>query len=307
MAQGWARDLEFELVRKDGSILPVLLNATAIQDIHGHYVMSRATLYDMTDRRRTEEEIRRWNVDLERRVTERTRQLEIANRELEAFSYSVSHDLRAPLRSIYGFSQFLMEDLAPRLDPQAKDHLWRIQRAVHRMTQLIDDLLTLSRISRSTIVPTDVNLSVLSREVAGDLQKGEPDRQVDLMVVPDLHVHADRNLMRIVMENLLGNAWKFTRSRSDARIEVGRTRLDDQDVYFVRDNGAGFDMAYADKLFVPFQRLHSVDEFEGTGIGLSIVQRIIQGHNGRVWAEGKINEGATIYFTLPAKELSYSP
>jgi len=222
-----------------------------------------------------------------------------ANRELESFSYSVSHDLRAPLRSISGFSQALVEDEADRLDEQGHDYLQRIQAATLRMSQLIDDLLSLARVSRGELQRCDARLGEIAGAVAKVLQEADPARTVEWVIPADLHGDADPRLVKIVFENLLGNAWKFTRKRPGARIEVG-CRENGQRTYYVRDNGAGFDMAHAEKLFAPFQRLHTAAEFEGTGVGLATVQRIIHRHGGRIWAEGVPGEGATFFFTLGA-------
>lgn len=221
------------------------------------------------------------------------------NKELEAFSYSVSHDLRAPIRAINGFSHILLEDYNEKLDDEGKKHLRRIGEASQRMGELIDDMLRLSRVTRSEMRRTQVNLSQLAQTVINDLRNANPDRQVEVVIAPALKVNADLNLMRILLENLLGNAWKFTRKHPTARIELGITEKDKQVTYFVRDDGAGFNMAYVNKLFGAFQRLHDVADFEGTGIGLATVQRIIHRHGGLVWAEGGIEQGATFYFTIP--------
>jgi len=224
-----------------------------------------------------------------------------ANKELESFSYSVSHDLRAPIRAINGFSRILLEEYSDQLDEEGKKHLRRVSEAGLRMGVLIDDILRLSRVTRSEIRRGLVDLSQLAQTVIGEFQNStlNQDRQVEVIIAPDLKVNADSNLMRIVLENLLGNAWKFTQKHPTARIELGVTDKDNQTTYFVRDDGAGFDMAYVNKLFGAFQRLHAAAEFEGTGIGLVTVQRIIQRHGGMVWAEGATEQGATFYFTLP--------
>jgi signal transduction histidine kinase len=222
-----------------------------------------------------------------------------ANRELEAFCYSVSHDLRAPLRSLDGFSQALLEDYGDRLEPEGKDYLQRIGAAAKRMGQLIDDLLELSRVTRTDLNPAAVNLAEIARRIVGDLRATSPERSVSMTIPERLTAQGDQRLLYLALENLLSNAWKFTGKRQDARMELGVTRDGNETVYFVRDNGAGFDMTYADKLFAPFQRLHDEADFEGTGIGLATVQRIIQRHGGRVWAEGSVGHGATVYFTLP--------
>ena len=227
-------------------------------------------------------------------------ELERKNRELEAFSYSVSHDLRAPLRAVDGFSKALLDDCADILDPKAKGYLERVRAAAQRMGELIDDLLELSRVGRAELRRDQTSLSEIAESVAVELRKRDPDRQVDIHIHEDLTANVDRRLMRIVLENLIGNGWKFTARAPAARIECGSERRADGTVYFVRDNGAGFDMSYVEKLFRPFQRLHSSDEFPGTGIGLATVHRIVDRHGGRVWAEGTVGGGATFYLTLPS-------
>jgi light-regulated signal transduction histidine kinase (bacteriophytochrome) len=232
--------------------------------------------------------------------------LEAANVELDAFVYSVSHDLRAPLRGLSGFSQALMEDYADKLDGDALDYLTRISRASQRMGQMIDDLLTLSRATRGELRWEQVDLTALAESIVAELDERNPGRQVSCEIAPRVITQGDPRVLRIVLENLLHNAWKFTSKHERATIAFGTRRLDDDKVYFVRDDGVGFDMTYVDKLFGIFQRLHAITEFEGTGIGLATVARLIHRHGGRVWAEGAVEQGATFYFTLgnPRREES---
>ncbi len=253
---------------------------------------------EVSDRRRVEEEVRRLNEELEKRVHERTRQLEYTNAELEAFCYSVSHDLRAPLRAIDGFSQALLEDFPQDVPEDAKAYLARIRSSTQRMGQLIEDLLNLSKVSRAELQRREVDLGQIAREVLAELRQRDPGREVEVSIWDGLTAHADGRLMRAALENLLGNAWKFTARAAAPRIEVGATRDGEHVTFFVRDNGAGFDMKYANKLFGAFQRLHAASEFQGTGIGLATVQRIVHRHGGRVWAEASPGKGAVFYFTL---------
>ena len=249
-------------------------------------------------RREAKTKVTQLNEDLERRVTRRTAELAAVNQELEAFSYSVSHDLRAPLRSIDGFSLALLEDYSNTLDAEGRDYLQRTRASTQRMALLIDDLLSLSRVTRMEMRREQVDLSALAQTMAAELHEREPERQVTWAIAPGMSAQRDPNLLRVLLENLLGNAWKFTAKRSDAMIEFDTAEHGGKAAYFVRDNGAGFDMTYANKLFGPFQRLHSTSEFEGTGVGLATVLRIIHRHSGRVWAEGAVGQGATFYFTL---------
>jgi len=241
------------------------------------------------------------NQDLERRIAQRTAELEVANRQLEAFSYSVSHDLRAPLRAIGGFGDILSEDFGPALGADGRAHLTRIRAAVERMQALIQGMLVLAGAGKAPLSREPVDLTALAEEVVQDLRAESPERAADFVIQLGLTAQGDRVLLRAVLANLLGNAWKFTGRRAKARIEVGRTSGEgDPQTFFVRDNGAGFDMTKAQRLFGTFQRLHREDEFPGTGVGLATVQRIVARHGGRVWAESEPDRGATFYFTLPA-------
>lgn len=234
------------------------------------------------------------NADLQQRAA----QCEGLNKELESFSYSVSHDLRAPLRSIDGFSQILLEDYGDQLDSDGKDALRRVRGAATGMSELIDALLALSRVSRVELRAERVDLSALAATIAVELRQSQPDRQAEFVIARDLVVEGDRTLLRAALGNLLGNGWKYTQPRATARIEFGCLDRENETVYFVRDNGVGFDMTYVAKLFGAFQRFHRQTEFGGTGIGLATVQRIIHRHGGRAWAEGEVDQGATFYFTL---------
>ena len=265
-------------LHKDGREFPMDLGVGRFQ--LGQKTMFVGVVRDVTDRRRAQDEIT------------------AVNTELESFAYSVSHDLRSPLRAIDGFSQALEEDYAEVFDDEGRKHLDRIRAAAQRMGQLIDDLLNLSRVTRSQIVRQLVDLSAIADEVAQTLREADPERDAEFEIAPELRVWGDPRLLRIVLENLIGNAWKFTSGRPRTRIEFGVTFRDNVRTFFVRDNGAGFDMEYAEKLFRPFQRLHSAGEFEGTGIGLATVARIVRRHGGIFFGEGVVNEGAALYFTI---------
>jgi light-regulated signal transduction histidine kinase (bacteriophytochrome) len=250
------------------------------------------------ERIRSDNEIRRLNQELERRVVERTKDLTEANEELEAFAYSVSHDLRAPLRGISGFGNILLEENSGELNEDGKRLLRRMIAASRQMGRLIDDLLGLAKVSRRSISLREIDLGGIAREVVQALAQTSPQRRVETIIANDLRVRADPGLMRVLMDNLIGNAWKFTGKLSVARIEVGATNANGATTYFVRDNGVGFDMAYANRLFVAFERLHPATEFEGTGIGLATVARIIQRHEGRVWIDSEVGRGTTVHFTI---------
>ncbi|MBI2949223.1 MAG: PAS domain S-box protein [Verrucomicrobia bacterium] len=282
-------------VRKDGTRFWANVVITALRDDAGQLRGFAKITRDITERKRAEKVLQ----ENEAALRERTAQLEASNKELEAFSYSVSHDLRAPLRAIDGFSQALQEDVMERLDENGKKHLARIRDATQRMGQLIDGLLALSRLSRAEINREAVNLSGLAKVILDDLSRADAGREFEFVVQPGLTAHGDPRLLRVALDNLLGNAWKFTRKKPRTRVEFGMIEQSGQRAFFVRDNGAGFDMTYQSKLFGAFQRLHPKSEFEGTGIGLATVQRIIHRHGGRTWAEGAPDQGATFYFTLP--------
>jgi len=260
-------------------------------------------VHDISHLKRAEAELRRHREHLEELVEERTAQLQALNQELASFSYSVAHDLRAPLRSITGFSQILLKDYTERLDDRGRDFLQRSVNAGLRMAEIIDAMLALFQLSRAEMQRREVDLSAIAEQIIEDLASQAPDRRAELVIEPNVTAEGDRSLLRTVLENLLGNAWKFTAGREPARIEFGALRGARPTVYFVRDNGAGFDMAYADKLFKPFSRLHGQQEFSGVGIGLVTVERIVQRHGGRIWAEGELDRGATFYFTLAPEPL----
>jgi PAS domain S-box-containing protein len=290
---------DFRFLRKDGSIIWTSLSTTPLFDEQGRYLGSLAMVTDITQRRAAEEQVRQLNAELERRILERTAQLEFSNRELEAFAYTVAHDLRTPLRSIASFSDALVEDCGAQIDEVGQDYLRRIVGGARRMSELIDGILALSRVNSTALNTRPCDLSAMARAVLDQLQQLQPERTVRLSVQEGLVEPGDPQLLRTVFENLLGNAWKFTRERPEAEIAFSATR-DEKGVrtYQVRDNGAGFDMAYREKLFGVFQRLHTQQEFEGNGVGLAAVQRIIRRHGGRIWAEGQPGQGATFFFTL---------
>jgi light-regulated signal transduction histidine kinase (bacteriophytochrome) len=252
--------------------------------------------------RASEQVVKQLNVELEQRVKERTMQLEVANQELEAFSYSVSHDLRSPLRAIDGFSLAVLEDHGDQIGDSGKNYLQRIRAGAQRMGQLIDDMLKLSRVSRSTMKIQPTNLSELAEQCFRECQDAEPARNARISVTSGLFASCDHHLIKIALDNLIGNAWKYSSRKNDTCIEFGMRQNHDKHAFFVQDNGVGFDMQYANKLFGAFQRLHTVGEFPGTGIGLATVKRVISRHGGEIWAEAEPGRGATFYFTLPTQQ-----
>lgn len=301
--------LEKRYICKDRSVIWINLTVSLVRRASGEPAYFIAGIENISRRKHAEAELRQLNATLEQRIAERTAQLEASNKELEAFSYSVSHDLRAPLRGIDGWSHALVEDYGDRLDDQGREYVTRVCAEAQRMGRLIDDLLELSRLNRTELRRESVDLSALAGEIFALLRRREPERKVETIVAPGMTAWGDPGLLRVALENLLGNAWKFTGKKPEATIECGAvpaagTAVTERGstVYFVRDNGVGFDMAHATKLFSPFQRLHRPSEFPGTGIGLATVQRILRRHGGRAWAEGEPDRGATFYFSLPREE-----
>ena len=291
---------EWRVTWPDGTTRWLYGRAWVSKDETGKPLRLMGANTDITERKLAELEVLRMNAELEQRVGQRTHQLEAANRELEAFAYSVSHDLRAPLRGIDGWSLALLEDYAATLDDGARQHLNRVRSETQRMGNLIDDLLLLSRVTRDEMKLDQVDLTTLANRITARLRDAQPERSMEFVIEPELAAFGDGRLLEIVLTNLFSNAVKFTGTQKKAFIEFGKLEKEGEMAFYVRDNGAGFDMAYAGTLFGAFQRLHKASEFPGTGIGLATVQRIVRRHGGRVWAEARVNCGATFCFTLGA-------
>ena len=303
LARGAAIQFEETAPHHDGPHAYITVKYPITDAAGDHYAICGIST-DINDLKRAEAEAKSLNAGLEARVRERTAELEASTRELDAFAYSVSHDLRAPLRAVAGFSELLLEDYAAGLDETGRDYLGRVVAATSRMSRLIDDLLALSRATRVELSWRPVDLTAIAQRVLADLRATDPgpDRPIELIVEQGLCATGDPALLELALQNLIGNAWKFTAKQDKALIHIGADRLPDgARAFFVRDTGAGFDMRYADKLFIPFQRLHSREDFAGSGIGLAIVGRIIARHGGRIWAEGHPERGAVFRFVLPER------
>lgn len=293
-------DLECRIRHKDGSYRWFLNRGQVVNELNGEALRIAGSTVDIHQLKTAEEALNRLNAELELRVAERTRALELANRDLESFSYSVAHDLRAPVRHLNGYLDLLKEALGPAVNDQTRTFTEKMKKAIHRMDELIRDMLALAQLSRKQMMIGRVDLSALARAAIDAFREAQPERMVEAVIAPDLVCEGDPGLLRVVIDNLIGNAWKYSRHQPEARIEFGQTDTPRGRACFVRDNGAGFDMKYADKLFQPFQRLHNASEFEGNGVGLATVQRIVARHGGTVWAEATPGQGAVFYFHLPS-------
>ncbi|MEX2535575.1 MAG: PAS domain S-box protein [Trueperaceae bacterium] len=300
-------EMDTRYIRKDGSPIWVHLTGSSVRSDEGKLSYFVAVVEDISPRKEAEEALQHLNLELESRVLERTSELLSLNRELETFNHSIAHDLRTPLRGIDGFSHVLLEEYGDTLDEKGRQYLQRVTSSASRMGELIDALLTLSQLARGELQPSRVDMSAIANEVAAALRQREPRRRADIQVAAKLVSMGDPELLETLLTNLLENAWKFTRNTVKARIGVGCERKRGEFVFFVRDNGAGFDPEYSRKLFMPFQRLHSPGEFEGHGVGLATVKRIVMRHGGKIWAEGKVGQGATFFFTLPGPDPREAP
>jgi light-regulated signal transduction histidine kinase (bacteriophytochrome) len=296
--EGAVRDYPLEIRHRDGSLTEVLYNASTYRHTDGRVAGVFAAARDVGELKRAEAKVRALNAELEGRVEERTRELAAANRELQEFVYSVAHDLRTPLRAVDGFSLTVLEDYGDVIAGQGRADLERVRAAAQSMGELIDALLSLSRMGHIDVRLEPVDLSAIARRVTAELREAYPARRVEVVIEDGLEVVGDVALLDLVLENLLGNAWKFTSDRADARVEFRQTEHHGHRAFLVRDNGAGFDPAYVNKLFKPFQRLHTVEEFPGTGIGLATVARALERLGGSWWAEGEVGAGATFFFAL---------
>jgi light-regulated signal transduction histidine kinase (bacteriophytochrome) len=293
--------MEYRLIHKNKSVRWVYDKGTVFNNVNGNPISSTycdGCILDITDKKNMELKLKSINLNLEKKIKKRTKQLELANEELETFSYSVSHELRAPLRAINGFNKAVIDDYSDNLDKTGRDYLNRVHKATQKLSDLIDHFLKLAKVSRANLKREWVDISKLAEEVTKMLHTIEPQRNVTIKIKSDIQIFADRNLMRIVIQNLLENAWKYTSKKSQSIIEVGCMPENDIHIYYVKDNGAGFDMEFYEKLFYPFKTLHIQKEFSGSGIGLATVKRIIDRHSGKIWAESEIEEGAIFYFTI---------
>ncbi len=300
-------DADFRVCSPRGEIHNIRARGQTFTDSTGEVTRMIGAIIDITDLRTAQAEILKLNRNLEAHVHERTLELQQALNEIESFNYSVSHDLRTPLRSINGFSQALLEDYYDQLDDTARNFLERIVASCKKMGQLIDDLLKLSRITKHEIRKERLDLSAMAREILQRFQEENPKRQAEIHIEDGLYAVGDPHLISVALENILQNAWKFSSKKDVTRIAVGRTVEDGKEVFFIRDNGAGFDMAFAERLFGVFQRLHKSSEFEGTGIGLATVHRVVERHGGRIWAASELDRGATFYFILPPDDQADEP
>jgi light-regulated signal transduction histidine kinase (bacteriophytochrome) len=278
---------EFNVILPNGKSRTLWGSASPLRNDDGQVRGVVAAFLDIIERKQAEEGLKHYTVELES-----------TNKELESYSYSISHDLRAPLRTLDGFSEMVIEEYGDKLDETGKEYLNRIRKAGQTMSQLTEDILKLSRITRAEMHRDEVNLTEMAGTIAGELQRAQPERIAEIIIAPDMIVNGDKALLEILLRNLLDNAWKYTGKCSNARIEMGVNRQDGKSVYFIRDNGVGFDIQYKNKLFQPFQRLHSSKDYPGTGIGLATAQRVVRRHGGDIWVESELNKGTTFYFTL---------